>query len=114
MATKEEPLITEWRQNVLNELKYCRENIDGVKEDISDLKVDVSQLKAQFQNADKQMNAHPSGCPLNRKGVEDIIDQKLIIYESQLPGKHRKAWGEIISLVAMAIAIITYIMSIKP
>lgn len=109
---KEDQLIAEWRQNVLSELKYFRTTIDGLKEDISDLKEDNAAINTTMKQLGKQLESHPTGCPINRKGIEDIVEVQLKLYEGTLPSKQRKLISELLTIVTAIIAIIAFAMAV--
>lgn len=109
---KEDQLIVEWRQNVLQELKYFRENIDTLKDTISDLKEDNATINSTLKQLSKQIEGHPTGCPINRKGIEEIVDVQLQLYAAKIPSRQRKLISEILTIVTAAIAIIAFAMAL--
>ena len=110
--TREDQLITEWRQNVLQELKYFRENIDEVKHNISDLKEDNATINSTLKQLSKQIEGHPSGCPINRKGIEEIVDVQLQLYAAQLPSKRRKIISEVFTIITAIIAVLAFVITL--
>lgn len=110
--TREDQLIAEWRQNVLQELKYFRENMDEVKKNISDLKEDNATINSTLKQLSKQIESHPSGCPINRKGIEEIVDVQLQLYTANLPSKRRKILSEILTIITAIIAIMAFVITL--